>query len=198
VAPYSLPVSAPKLLRIVDHDTRWAERFAETGEVLGGALGDRVLRIDHIGSTSVSGLAAKDVIDIQLTVERLADVDAWPDELLPGLIRRPNASDHVPPGVADRPEEWSKRMWSRSQDLHVHVREHGRSNQRYALLSRDYLRSDPVAAGGYEALKRALALHAPDDWDIYYAVKDAACDLIWAGAEHWAQRVDWQPGGRDI
>ena len=185
-------------MRIVDHDSRWAERFAENGAILRATIGARAVRIDHVGSTAVGGLAAKNVIDVQVTVARLADVDTWPDELLPGLIRRPNTSDHVPSGMAELPEEWSKRMWSKSQDLHIHVRENGRSNQRYALVFRDYLRNNPVAAGAYGDLKRALALHAPDDWDIYYAVKDPACDLTWAGAEHWAQRVGWQPEASDI
>ncbi len=119
-------------------------RQRPTGAALRDVLGDRALRIDHIGSNSVAGLAAKDVIDIQVTVASLAEASAWPEKLLPGLLRKPNASDHLP--------------------------------------FRDYLRSDPVAAGAYEAFKRALALHAPDDWDTYYAVKDPACDLIWAGA----------------
>jgi len=66
------------------------------------------------------------------------------------------------------------------------------------LVFRDYLRNDSVAAGAYEAVKRALALHVPNDWDTYYAVKDQACDLIWAGAEQWARRVGWQPGASDV
>jgi hypothetical protein len=46
-------------------------------------------------------------------------------------------------------------------------------------------------------LKHALAEVVADDWDAYYAVKDPACDLIVAGAEHWALRTAWRPGPTD-
>jgi hypothetical protein len=54
-----------------------------------------------------------------------------------------------------------------------------------------------LAAGAYGLLKRSLAQVALDDLDIYYAVKDPACDLIFAGAEHWAMRTGWMPGPSD-
>ena len=75
--------------------------------------------------------------------------------------------------------------------MHVHVRENGRLNQRYALLFRDYLRAAPTAAAAYGELKRALATSLPNDRDAYTAVKDHACDLIIAGAEQWADRTGW-------
>ena len=74
---------------IVDHDPAWPDRFTAIAAELRERVGDDAVRIDHIGSTSVPDLAAKDVIDLQITVARLGDADAWPDELLPGLIRRP-------------------------------------------------------------------------------------------------------------
>jgi GrpB-like predicted nucleotidyltransferase (UPF0157 family) len=185
-------------LRLADYDPAWPQRFAEIAGQLRDVIPDGVLRIDHIGSTAVPGLAAKDVIDIQITIDELAEAEAWPDELLPGLVRQPqNNRDHVPDGASDDDAEWTKQMWSRPQSVHLHVREAGRANQRYALLVRDFLRADRLAAGGYERLKRALALHAPDDWDAYYAVKDPACDLILSGAEQWALRTHWNPGDSD-
>jgi len=103
----------------------------------------------------------------------------------------------VPPGAPDMPADWEKRMWARPHQAHVHVREDGRPNQRYALLFRDYLRADAPAADAYAKVKRMLALHMPDDWEAYYAVKDPACDLIWAGAQQWAQLTGWQPATTD-
>ena len=134
----------------------------------------------------------------QLTVGRLVDVDHWPAELLPGLNHRPEiAGDHISASAPADPDEWSKRYWSNRQTLHVHVREQGRRNQRYALLFRDYLRTDTRAAEAYGQVKRALAQAAPDDRDTYCAVKDPACDLVIAAAEHWAVRVGWTPGKSD-
>lgn len=180
-----------KRLEIVAYDDAWPRRFSGLADQLRMRLGDGALRIDHIGSTSVPDLDAKDVIDVQVTVERLADADSWPHELLPGLVRRATDRDHVPPGASDDPGEWSKRLWSERQSVHLHVREARRANQRYALLFRDYLRADRRAAAAYAAVKRALAAAAPDDVDTYYAVKDPACDLIIAGAEQWAERTGW-------
>jgi GrpB-like predicted nucleotidyltransferase (UPF0157 family) len=190
----------PKPLRIVDYDPRWRERFAEVGSALRAALGARAVRIDHIGSTAVPGLAAKDVVDIQITVMDLAAADGWPDELIPGIVRRYRgiADDHVPPGLVADVGEWTKHYWASRRSVHVHVREAGRANQRYALLFRDYLRADALAAASYGLLKRALAEWAPDDWETYFAVKDPACDLILAGAEQWAARTQWTPGPSDV
>jgi GrpB-like predicted nucleotidyltransferase (UPF0157 family) len=184
---------------ISDYDPAWPSKFRGIGDSLRRQLdGAIVLRIDHIGSTAVPGLAAKDLIDVQLTVGRLDEVDEWPDELLPGLTRRPgNTVDHVPSGAPAEPAEWTKRYWSDRHTVHVHVREQGRLNQRYALMFRDYLRADATAAGAYGQLKRALAEAVADDWDAYYAVKDPACDLIISAAEHWAVRVGWIPAESD-
>ena len=187
-----------KPLVIADYDASWPDRFSAIGSSLRGALGDAVLRIDHIGSTAVAGLPAKDVIDVQVTVLDLVGADAWAEELLPGLVRRQEVTaDHVPPGATADSREWTKRYWSDRWTLHVHVREQGRLNQRYPLLFRDYLRADSVAAEAYAQVKRALAVAAPDDWDTYYAVKDPVCDVIIAAAEHWAVRVGWTPSDSD-
>src|SRR5262249_54667882 len=98
-APYRLydgPVSAEtdqvsgRVIRIVDYDPAWPTRFAEIGAALRRALGDVALRIDHIGSTSVPGLAAKPIVDIQVSVERLEPVAPFRDRLVGmGLVYRP-------------------------------------------------------------------------------------------------------------
>ncbi len=106
-------------------------------------------------------------------------------------------ADHLPIGVPADADEWAKLYWSNGSSIHLHVRVEGRLNQRYPLLCRDYLRADAMAAGAYGLLKRTLADVALDDLDIYYAVKDPACDLILAGAEHWARRTNWAPGPSD-
>ncbi|MGH9042594.1 MAG: GrpB family protein, partial [Acidimicrobiia bacterium] len=99
-----------KELAIVDYDPTWPARFTDVGATLRARLGDAALRIDHIGSTAVPGLAAKAVIDVQVTVASLDPADAWPDELLPNLTRkyRGTADDHVPPGAPKEPHHWTK------------------------------------------------------------------------------------------
>ena len=164
------------------------------------SIGSRALRIDHIGSTSVPGLAAKDIIDIQLTVQ-----DFEP-ELEKALIRAGYqrlidiTNDHIPPSGNPDPLEWYKWMFKPSapgRPVNLHIRAAGRANQRYPLLFRDYLRAHPRVAEAYRRVKSALALHHPDNQDAYYDVKDPVCDLIIGGAEEWATFTGWEPGPSD-
>lgn len=183
---------------ISDYDATWPHRFHEAAARLRALLKGDALRIDHIGSTAVPGLAAKDLVDIQITVQELGFADAWPQELLPGLVRRGGTLiDHIPAGASTSTAAWDKRYWSQFNALHVHVRADGRPNQRYPLLFRDYLRADHAAAASYGAVKRALATVVLDNWDAYYSVKDSACDLLISGAEQWATHTGWSPSPSD-
>lgn len=130
---------------LVDYDPRWPERFRQLEMGIRSVLGEDVLRVDHIGSTSVSALAAKDVIDIQVSVASLVVADGWPDQIGPFQRRRDIGNDHVPPGESPG-ADWTKHYWSsRDPAAHMHVRELGRSNQRYPLLFRDFLRAESLA-----------------------------------------------------
>lgn len=180
---------------IVEHRPAWAQEFAEIAAGLREALGERALRIDHIGSTSVPGLAAKDVIDVQVTVRALTP-DLEPAFARAGYLRRVEVTeDHRPPtAAAGGDEDWQKQYYQPASEvrrIHVHVRRAGSANGRYALLFRDYLRTHPLAAAAYAQVKQALARHAPTDWDLYYDVKDPVCDIIMAGAEDWAASTHW-------
>ena len=160
-------------------------------------LGPAALRIDHIGSTAVPGLPAKNVIDVQIAV---ADLDAA--DALAAAGFRPFGErmvDHCPPGADASPEQWTKRLFTEpdgERRANVHVRVEGRANQRYALLFRDYLRGHPRTADAYAELKRRLAAHMPDT-NTYADVKDPAVDLIALAAEDWAAATGWQPGPSD-
>jgi GrpB-like predicted nucleotidyltransferase (UPF0157 family) len=170
----------------------WPAAFEAIRRRLAAILGERAVRIDHVGSTSVPGLDAKDVIDVQVSVRSLADADPLADA---GYRVFPAARDHVPPGAPDDEREWSKRFFNNPEGerrANIHVREVGRANQRYALLFRDYLRTHAAAAEAYARLKRTLAQEHPD-LDAYTDVKDPACDLIWIAAEDWALASGWSP-----
>jgi GrpB-like predicted nucleotidyltransferase (UPF0157 family) len=189
-------------IEIVPYNNRWPEEFRRIAMPLRAALGALALRIDHIGSTAVPGLAAKDVIDVQVTVATL-DAPALAAALAP-LGYTPwegIAGDHVPPGYDALPEEWSKlffRAPAGQRRTNLHVRQAGRANQRYALLFRDYLRVEPRAAGAYAQIKEALARLHPQDLDAYYDVKDPVCDIIMAAAERWAAQTQYAPGPSDL
>jgi GrpB-like predicted nucleotidyltransferase (UPF0157 family) len=187
-------------VEIVEPLASWAGEFQVLGHDLREHLGDLALRIDHIGSTSVPGLAAKDVIDIQVTVAEL-DLDLLrPGFEAAGFQHRPdNPGDHRPPGSAEAASDWAKLYFSPvagRRAIHVHVRASGRANQQYALLFRDYLRARPEVAAAYAELKRRLAALGIAR-AVYAEVKDPACDIIFAGAREWAARTGWRPGASD-
>ena len=189
-----------KTITIFPYQPQWPEEFCRLGRELRQQLGPLALRIDHIGSTSVPDLAAKDIIDIQVTVSALAPEV---EQLLLGMgcLRKQHISqDHLPPGETDagRWQKWIFQPPVAWRPAHIHVRISGLPNQRYPLLFRDYLRAHPVAAQAYAQVKTALASLHPQDVDAYYAVKDPVCDIIIAGAESWAAASGWQPGPMDI
>ncbi len=184
-------------IEIVDYQARWPGEFAEIAAKLRSAFGPLALAIHHIGSTSVPGLAAKDVIDLQVSVGSLD-----PGETIDGAVVaagyavRPDIQgDHKPIGADPGRSLWRKRYggaWAPARETHIHIRQRGLPNHRYALLFRDYLRASLPARENYALLKRELARLHPDDVDAYYAVKDPVCDLILDAAERWAAQTGWR------
>jgi GrpB-like predicted nucleotidyltransferase (UPF0157 family) len=191
------------MITIVPYDTRWPAAFLAIARPLRRALGELALRIDHIGSTSVPGLAAKDVIDVQIT---LKDFSCMPQvvtalgsldyTLVPNIT-----TDHLPPLYQGPETDWEKRYFrppANQRPTHLHVRALGRPNQRYPLLFRDYLRVHPVASAAYAQIKISLSQRHPDDVDFYYDIKDPLCDIVIDAAEDWARTTGWQMGPSDI
>lgn len=192
------------MITIVPYDPRWPDEFMALAQALRAALGPRALRIDHIGSTAVPGLAAKDKIDIQVTVRDFnesAAINAAITSVGYELFQAAIIHDHRPPGMAGPDSDWEKSTFTslpQHQPANVHVRAEGRLNQRYPLLFRDYLRAHPVALGAYAEIKRQLARYHPDDLDFYYDIKDPVCDVIMDAAEDWAQQTGWKQGPADV
>jgi GrpB-like predicted nucleotidyltransferase (UPF0157 family) len=161
-------------------------------------LGPSALRIEHIGSTAIPGMAAKAVLDLQVSVVDLEAAQRQFDAPLraEGFTRLPYERDHVPAGLDSAPARWAKRFWSRrghpDGDVNLHVRVAGSPNERLALLFRDWLRAHPTAVPAYAAFKFALA-HAVTDVDTYAVVKDPVVDLVIAVAEQWAAETGWTP-----
>ncbi|MBB2948171.1 GrpB-like predicted nucleotidyltransferase (UPF0157 family) [Actinoplanes lutulentus] len=174
---------------MVDHDPGWAARFAEVGASLREALGDVAVRIDHIGSTSVPGMAAKPIVDIQVSVASLEPVSVFRDPLVGcGWVYRAEN--------AERTKRYFREGPGRPR-THLHVRQAGSFSEQFALLFRDFLRVDERTAREYALLKRELAERYREDRHGY---TDAKASFVWEvirRADGWAQRVGWQPGGSD-
>ena len=188
-------------IEISPSSENWPSDFMTLARDLRQALGPLALRIDHIGSTSVPGLPAKDIIDIQVTVTSL-EAEPLVAALAPlgYSLRQDIVQDHVPPGDDGSSSRWLKRYFrapDNQRPTHLHVRQQGNPNQRYPLLFRDYLRHNPAAAMAYAQIKVALARLHPTDPEAYYDVKDPACDLIIQAAEQWASATGWEQGESD-
>jgi len=179
-----------------DWRPEWATDFEELADVVSAALDGIATRIDHIGSTSVPGLRAKDVIDIQVVVPELESDRIVQALELVGFKQRTmpwNLRDHVPAGWVGNPEEWSKLVFappSTFRPSNVHVRRCGSQNERYALLSRDFLRANDDARNAWGRFKTQLAM-ATSNLSDYGAVKDPATDVLLALAERWAIDTAW-------
>ncbi len=141
-----------------DYDPGWPSQFARHRDRIRTALGDRALAIEHIGSTSVPGLAAKPIIDVAVAV---ADVEE------PGY-----ALDLVAAGYELRVREPGHRMFrTPDRGAHIHVYSAGSQEIDDYLLLRERLRAHPEDRGRYESLKRALADREWRDMNYYAEAK---------------------------
>jgi GrpB-like predicted nucleotidyltransferase (UPF0157 family) len=167
---------------LVDYDLNWPERFKTWHDRLAGLLGPVACRIEHVGSTSVPGLAAKPVIDIQVSVAELDDEYGYvPPCEAAGLQLRFRENEHryfvPPPGQL--------------REVQVHVCQQASGWERRHLLFRDFLRSSKEAQEAYAAAKRQAARFWADDRAAYNEAKSGVIRGILAQAEAWARVAHW-------
>ncbi|MEU1643512.1 dephospho-CoA kinase [Micromonospora zamorensis] len=176
-------------------DASWPEQYERLAARIRHTLGSDAPRIDHIGSTALPGLAAQDVIDVQVAVRSLADADgALVDRLAnAGFPRVPGHwwDDPRPAGSG----RWEKRLHGSAdpaRPVRLHVRVADSPGWRYALLMRDHLRADPDQRAAYLLLKRDLVDAAPEAGDSGTA-RDPWFDEEYLRAEQWAEQTGWRP-----
>lgn len=137
-------------VEIQPYDPRWPHEFDVEREQLRAVLGSTALRVDHHGSTSVPGLDAKPVIDIQVSVTALEPMETYSEGLRAlGYTHHPHPDDSFAPFFC-RPSDWP-------HTHHVHVVVAGGEEERKTLAFRDYLRDHADVAREYAALKISLA-----------------------------------------
>ncbi len=147
-------------------------------------------------STAVPGLAAKDVIDVQITVASLDNNDAVSRLQQAGYVFRQEITRDNLVNMPDTSSQLAKRFFNQqpgNRASNIHVREHARLNQLYPLLFRDYLRTDADTRMAYEQIKRELAKRFADDVSAYYAIKDPYMDTVFRAALLWRDQTRWQP-----
>lgn len=193
----SPPFALSRPVVLLPYQPRWAEEFAVLAQRLRTLTEAGLLRLDHIGSTAVPGLAAKDVLDVQLTVADLSQTQALTQRLTRAgfqlragfiydeFVDLPAHSPHLRKQYLREP--------TGERRLHLHVREVGRFNTRFALLMRDYLRAQPAARQAYGLLKQRAATLFPYSIEGYLYIKEPVFHLLYQAATEWAEQARWQP-----
>ena len=165
-------------ITIVDYDPAWSHQFEVLSKVLASHLGNDIIAIEHVGSTSVKGLKAKPIIDLDIVV-------ANNDKVLQLVIAKMAQLGYIHRGdlgIAGReafkrpsnhiPQTPENRIWF---NHHVYVCKKGNLGLNNHLRFRDYLRSHPEAVVNYGNLKQMLAEKFPDNIDAYI---DGKTDFI--------------------
>ena len=162
------------IIEVLEYDPSWSEEFQIYASRLGAALGQLAMNIEHIGSTSVVGLAAKPIIDLDVVISsRIVLKEVIAKLALINYIHQGNLGI---PGreVFNCPEGKRHHLYVCSVDtpnLHNH------------LIFRDYLRTHPDAVRAYSELKRRLALQHHDNRELYNKSKTKFIQSILAKAQ---------------
>ena len=152
-------------LELHSYDDGWPDTYRDQRQRIAEALASVDIEVEHIGSTSVPGLAAKPIIDIVVAVNDITAEEDYLDALLAaGYVLRVREPGH-------------RLVRTPSRDVHVHLFEHGDPAVDEYLLLRDHLRSDAADRTLYETTKRGLLRKRWDDMNDY---ADAKTDVILA------------------
>ncbi|PZD97016.1 GrpB family protein [Paenibacillus sambharensis] len=176
--------------RIASYDPEWVKEFNRLGVALREALGSAAIRIDHVGSTSIVGMEAKPIIDIQISVVNLDDEKTYIQQIeqLSFCLR------------IDNPDKTKKyfRETHGKRRTHIHVRQAGSYAEQVTLLFRDYLRLSPEDCRRYSEEKHRLFDLYKDDRSRYVEGKGPIVWDILMKAHSWSQMVGWRPGKSDL
>ncbi len=179
---------------VMTADSSWPQQAQRMIERIETVAGGRALHVDHIGSTSVPGLDAKDVLDLQVVAADLEASERLAEDLIgAGLIRRgghwwDNARDGA---------TWDKAMATNadpSRAVNCHLRPLNSPTWREALLLRDWLRAHAGGVAEYAALKRRLVAQQWDRIDDYADAKTPFVHGALDRAKRWAARTGWRVG----
>jgi GrpB-like predicted nucleotidyltransferase (UPF0157 family)/pimeloyl-ACP methyl ester carboxylesterase len=164
IARAEATATAAEPVRLVAPDPAWPAAFAAERDAIAGALGHRLIAVEHIGSTAVPGLRAKPVVDVLVGIDDLAGAD--------DVVARLEAIGYAAWGEDPAPD---RRFLLRAADgvrrFHVHVAARGSAFWRDHVAFRDALRADAALRDRYAARKAELAAAHRDDREAYTSGK---------------------------
>ncbi len=169
-------------MNVVPYDAGWPALYEREKNALMGILGELVLDIQHFGSTSIDGMAAKPTIDVMVVVGAIAPVDVYGEAMAAsGYIARGEQGIHGRRYFVRLKED------GENHAAHVHIYEKGNPHIADELLFRDFLRADREAFAEYENVKRVASekhRHSPGEY------QDAKAGFVKGIMEKAKQRFD--------
>jgi dephospho-CoA kinase len=182
--------------KIAEYDLTWPAQAERVLARVRAAAGELALRADHIGSTAVPGLPAKDVLDLQVTVAAAADAETLKELLSDAGFPRLDGDWYD--DAQDGGEPWPKRLHVGAdprRPVNLHVRSTQTPAWRLALLFRDFLRANPDERDDYRDVKLRLAeAHAEDGTvEAYADEKQEWVNAAFGRGEKWAAATGWTP-----
>jgi GrpB-like predicted nucleotidyltransferase (UPF0157 family) len=171
-------------IEVIPYRDSWPAQFETEAERLAGVFRERLLRIHHVGSTAVPGLAAKPTIDILVEVKGGTSIPIYyADMHRLGYECRGECLDAVIPGTPGR--YYFPKVENEQHVVHVHVCEEGHVQIAELLALRDYLRIHPASAEAYGIHKARLADEFVHDNVAYMRGKDPMVKEILGRAMQW-------------
>lgn len=166
-------------VKIVDYNPKWPILFEDEKSLILDAIGHIIARVEHIGSTAVSNLGAKPIIDIMVAVNSLKDAEKCIKPL------QKLGYEYIPKHEVSIPERryFRKGKPPKEQHYHMHMVELKSWFWKKHLLFRNYLRNNPEAAQEYLNLKERLALNYRSGREGYTEAKTSFIESIVAKAE---------------
>ena len=159
---------------IVNYDPKWPKLFEKEKKLILGAIGHIIIRIEHIGSTSIPGLGAKPIIDILVAINQLSDAKKCIEPLqMIGYEYQPGHEAHIPERRYFRKGEPPT-----EQHYHLHMVELKSDFWKKHLLFRDHLRAHPEVSQEYQELKKQLAVEYGKNREGYTEAKTSFIESI--------------------
>lgn len=176
--------------RIAEYDSEWRFLFLTLGSQLRSVLGEAADRIDHVGSTSIEGMDAKPIVDIQISVTDLDNESLYREQIenLGFRLRRDNL---------DKTKKYFREIPG-GRRTHIHVRRTGSVSEQITLLFRDYLRNHPADCMRYKEEKHRLMKRYRNERHKYVEGKGPIVWEIMQRAHAWSMDIGWKPGESDV
>jgi len=166
---------------ISDYDPKWISQFNDIKKFLQSVFGEKAIQIEHVGSTSIPGMAAKPLIDILVLVNRIEEFEKEKEEMIKAGYEW--GENYIAPDTL----LFFKTGTDGEKMENIHVCKKGSLKERQFLVMRDFLRTFPNKAKEYSDLKKKLFEQYPNDYPAYRSAKAPFLERVRDDAYAWEE-----------